>query len=261
MAEQEITREYVGVSTLERYTGSSLEDFQPYILLTNFPKYMEIFSKKVNAEIVQGSAMTCCHEKDLKITIINYGIGSPVAALIMELLSFIKPQATVMLGMCGGLRPEYQIGDYFNPVAAIREEGTSFAYLPERCPSLSSFIIQRYVCSELERNGMAYRTGVIHTTNVRFWEFKEDFKQKLIEERSQAIDMECATLFTVGFVNAVPIGALMLISDLPLNPKGIKTKSSASGVVSNHSELHVDMGINVMKSMRTDEKAGFNYQF
>ena len=140
-------------------------------------------------------------------------------------------------------------------------EGTSFAYLPARCPSLSSFVIQRYVCGELERNGMRYHTGVIHTTNVRFWEFKEDFKGKLEEEKVQAIDMECATLFTVGFASAVPVGALMLISDLPLDPEGIKTKKSASGVVSHHSDLHVDMAINIMKHMRSDEKAGFNYQF
>ena len=261
MTEQEISREYVGVSTLERYTGSSIGDFQPYILLTNFPKYLEIFAKKVNKKIIKGSAMTCCHDEKEKITMINYGIGSPVAALIMELLSFVKPQATLMLGMCGGLRPEYLVGDYFNPVAAIREEGTSYAYLPARCPSLSSFIIQRYVCSELEQNGMLYRTGVIHTTNVRFWEFNEEFKNNLALERSQAIDMECATLFTVGFVTAVPIGALMLISDLPLNPKGIKTKESAGKVVAEHSGFHVEMGINVMNRMRKDEDAGFNYQF
>lgn len=255
------SRTDIGISTLERYTGSILDDFQPYILLTNFHKYLEIFAKVQNQEITYGSAMSCCHDKTNKITIINFGIGSPLAALIMELLVYVKPHATLMLGMCGGLRDEYSIGDYFNPVAAIREEGTSMAYLPERCPSLSSFIIQRYVCKELEKNNRCYRTGVIHTTNVRFWEFKKDFKQKLIEERAQAIDMESATLFTVGFVNEVPIGAMHLISDLPLELSGIKTKDSAKKLINDHSTCHVQMGVNVLKTMQKDEDRGFNYQF
>lgn len=251
----------LGIETLERYTGSEFGQFQPYILLTNFHKYVEMFANKFNQKITHGSAMSACHTPDKKISIIHMGVGSPVAALIMELLSFVKPKATLMLAMCGGLRDEYEIGDYFNPVAAIREEGTSFAYLPERCPSLSSFVIQRYVCEEIERHKLKYHTGVIHTTNVRLWEFKEDFVNKLVAERSQAIDMECATLFTVGFVYQVPIGALILISDLPLRPEGIKTKASAAAVLKKHSELQVEIGVNVLLNMQKDEGKGFGYSF
>ena len=181
--------------------------------------------------------------------------------MIIELLALVKPKAVLMLGYCGGLRENYKIGEYFNPVAAIREEGTSMAYLPERCPSLSSFVIQRFVCEELERQKIKYRTGVIHTTNVRLWEFKEDFKANLIKERSQAIDMECATLFTVGFSCQVPIGALMLITDMPLLLGGIKTKKSAKEILLKHANNHLQIGINVLKNMRAKENNGFGYQF
>jgi AMP nucleosidase len=254
-------REKIGIDTLERYTGSDFSQFQPYVLLTNFPRYVEMFALKFKREITQGSAMSASHAPKEKISIINFGVGSPVAALIMELLSFVKPRATLMLGLCGGLREEYEIGDYFNPVAAIREEGTSLAYLPERCPSLSSFLVQRYVCEELERNNLRYHTGVIHTTNVRMWEFKEDFVQKLVAERSQAIDMEAATLFTVGFVNKIAIGALVLISDLPLEISGIKTKASAIDLLHKYGDMQVDLGINVLRNMRSNGNKILGYNF
>ncbi|OGS43367.1 MAG: hypothetical protein A2539_03660 [Elusimicrobia bacterium RIFOXYD2_FULL_34_15] len=255
------SRDRVGISTLERYTGSSKEEFQPYILLTNFKIYVDIFGKMFNQPIRQGSVMRACHSQQENISIIDYSVGSPVAALIMELLSFTKPKSVLMLGMCGGLREDYNVGDFFNPVAAIRGEGTSNEYMPIQCPALSSFVIQRYVCEELEKNSLKYHTGVIHTTNVRFWEFNEEFKVNLLKEKVQAIDMECATLFTVGFAKLVPIGALMLISDLPLKEKGIKTKETAKLIFEKYTNLHINTGISVLKNMQEQAKKGLGYQF
>lgn len=257
----QLTRDRVGISTLERYTGSGSAEFQPYILLTNFKRYLALFSERFGVEIRQGSAMRACHAPQAGISIVDYGVGSPVAALIIELLSFLKPRAVLMLGMCGGLRDEYAVGDFFNPVAAIREEGTSNAYLPPQCPSLSSFVIQRFACEELERRGLTYRTGVIHTTNVRFWEFNENFRTMLHSERVQAIDMECATLFTVGFARLVPVGALMLVSDLPLRAGGVKTKESARAVFESYAALHIDTGVAILANMQKSEGYGHGYQF
>lgn len=256
------SRDRVGISTLERYTGSSASEFQPFILLTNFKLYVDIFAERFGQPLRQGSVMRACHAPDAEISIIDYSVGSPTAALIMELISFIKPKGVLMLGLCGGLRDEYEVGDFFNPVAAIRGEGTSDSYMPPRSPSLSSFVIQRFVCEELERMEIKYHTGVIHTTNVRFWEFNEEFKKLLAAERSQAIDMECATLFTVGFAKLVPIGALMLISDLPFKQTGVKTASSAKAVFEKYTALHIDVGINVFKNMQArDKKEGLGYRF
>lgn len=257
----ELSRETVAKATLERYTGSKASDFQPYILLTNFTQYVESFSKKLKEPILHGSGMISCHSPKQRISIINCHIGSPMAALVIDLLSFIKPKAVLMLGLCGGLRPEHNVGDFFVPVAAIREEGTSDAYLPMRCPSLSSFLIQRYVSEELERRKIRYFNGVIHTTNVRFWEFNEKFKEKLTEERAQTIDMECATLFTVGFACYVPVGALMLISDLPLLTKGMK-HSNFNAIITESALLHLDMGISILQRMGKEEKKkGLSYHF
>lgn len=255
------SRDRVGLSTLERYTGSSADEFQPFILLTNFKHYVDLFAKNLKEPIRTGSVMQACHAKKERMSIVNYSVGSPTAALVVELLSFIKPKGVLMLGMCGGLRDEHSIGDFFNPVAAIRGEATSDSYMPRQSPSLSSFVIQRFVCEELEKQGIKYHTGVIHTTNVRFWEFNDAFKKTLMEERAQAIDMECATLFTVGFARYVPIGALMLISDTPLKEKGIKTATSAKLVFEKYTTLHLDTGITVLKNMQVKEPSGLGYRF
>lgn len=256
------TRDRVGLSTLERYTGSAASEFEPYVLLTNFKLYVRSFSEKYGVIRHKGSVMRACHAKADHISIVDCSVGSPSAALVVELLSFVKPKAVLMLGMCGGLRPEYQVGDFFNPVAAIRDEATSNSYMPPQVPALSSFVLQRLACEELERRGLAYHTGVIHTTNVRFWEFNEDFKKVLAAERAQAIDMECATLFTVGFARMVPIGALMLISDLPLKKGGIKTASSAKTVFEKYTNLHIEMGIEILKTSQKQAREGtLDYRF
>lgn len=257
----EYSRDRIGTEVLERYTGSKVSDFQPYILLTNFTQYVESFAEKLHAPISHGSGMIVSHSKKNRLTIIDCHIGSPMAALTIDLLSFIHPTAVLSLGLCGGLRPEHKVGDFFVPIAAIREEGTSDAYMPIRCPSLSSFVIQRYVSEELEKRKLIYFNGVIHTTNVRFWEYNEEFKEKLAEERAQTIDMECATLFTVGFARYVPVGALMLISDLPLQSKGVKGKQF-NEIITKSALLHLEMGISILKKMQKDEqKKGLTYRF
>lgn len=257
----QIARDRIGISTLERYTGSSASEFQPYILLTNFKAYVDYFSEFAGTPLKQGTVMRATHCPERKISAIDYTLGSPAAALVIELLSFINPTAVIMLGMCGGLRPYYNVGDFFNPLAAIREEGTSNAFIPPQVPALSCFNLQRYVVAELERRGQTFHNGIIHTTNVRFWEFNDDFKRMLKAERAHAIDMECATLFSVGFARNVPVGALMLISDLPFRSEGIKTAKSANDIFKKYTKLHIDMGIEIMENMKRSDDKGFCYQF
>ena len=250
----EALKEKIGRDSLERYTRSYIKDFQPFILLTNFPQYMTLFSARAKEDVCEGSVMEACHWPEEKISMVNFGVGSPVAALIIDLLAFIDPVAILMLGMCGGLRTKHKVGDFFNPVAAIRDEGTSNHYMPPRVPALSSFTIQKAVTLELEKAGCFYHTGVVHTTNYRMWEFDEEFKATLIKEKVSAIEMECATLFSAGFSRNLNVGALLLISDLPLTRQGIKTKSSSKMVFKKHAEPHMDVGIEVLRHIRDMER-------
>ncbi|MBC8043944.1 MAG: AMP nucleosidase, partial [Rhizobacter sp.] len=227
-----LKQEDIGRDMLERYTGVGATDLGDYVLLTNFSKYLAEFSKMFSAEIVSGSAFQVVTAKSENISIIDYKIGSPTAALVMDLLSYRKPKpkAVIMLGLCGGLNKRLTVGEYILPIAAIRDDGASGHYMPPRVPALPTFNLQKVLSQVLVENGHHYRTGVIHSTDYRFWEFDEPFKKDLIEERAIAIDMECATLFIAGFAKLVAIGALMLVSDLPFTKHGIKTKASANSV-------------------------------
>lgn len=240
-------KQKIALDMLERYTGTKPGDFCSHIILTNFEYYMTRFSKMYNAPLVGGSVMRACHAKSLDVSIVDFKIGSPTAALVIEMLSAIQPDGVLMLGMCGGLHRDLQIGDFLLPMAAIRDEGTSIHFMPEQVPALPTFKIQKFVSQVIMERGLKYQSGVIHTTDYRFWEFDEEFKQTLVAEKVAAIEMECATLFVSAFACKVPCGALLLVSDLPL--KAVKTKKSANKVFRDFTDLHLEIGVQAMSEL------------
>lgn len=234
---------------LPRYTGTPLENFGSYILLTNFIGYVNIFSEKYDVPIegMDKAMQTATYNN---ITIINFGMGSAMAATVMDLLSAVMPRAVLFLGKCGGLKRKTTLGDFIIPMAAIRGEGTSNEYLPEEVPALPSFRLQRTISYAMQEFETDYWTGVIFTTNRRVWEHDEKFKERLIEARAIGIDMETATLFTAGFANEIPRGALLLVSDNPMIPSGVKTDESDKSVTSQFVDLHVNIGIRALEELR-----------
>ncbi len=240
----------IGRQILERYTGTPPEGMQKQVLLTNFEYYSERFGRMSDDVVTtRGSAMTARHSEKLGVSLINFSVGSPVAALIIEVLATAEPKATLFLGMAGGLHRSLEVGDFVLPTAAIRDEGASKHYMPPQVPALPTFKVQKFVSQIIVEKGYDYRTGVVHTTDTRFWEFNERFKELLYDERALAIDMETATLFSVGFASKVPIGALLLVSDLPLKRGGIKTRDSAKSVFRQHTDLHIEIGIEAMSEI------------
>jgi AMP nucleosidase len=234
---------------LERYTGTAPQAFEKQIILTNFGYYLERFANLYGDGDSRGSAMSAVHSRKMGVSIINFSIGAPNAALIIELLATADPKAVLFLGMCGGLHRSLEVGDFVLPTAAIRDEGASRHYMPPQVPALPTFKVQKFISQIIVEKGYDYRTGVVHTTDYRFWEFDDRFKAQLYEERALAIDMESATLFSVGFASKVPIGALLLVSDLPLKKEGIKTKASAAKVFKNFTDLHLETGIQSMSEI------------
>jgi len=239
----------IALDMLERYTGSPASQFRKQIILTNFDYYLERFHNICGDERTKGSAMNVVHSKKADVSIIDFSIGSPTAALIIELVASIEPKAVLLLGMCGGLHRSLKVGDFILPTAAIRDEGASRHFMPSQVPALPTFKIQKFVSQILVEKGHDYRTGVVHTTDYRFWEFDQKFKAQLYEERALAIEMESATLFVAGFASKVPIGALLLVSDLPLNRGGIKTKKSAKAVFRQFTDMHLEIGIKSMSEI------------
>lgn len=247
------TKEEIVKNWLPRYTKRSLEDFGEYILLTNFNKYVELFARRFNVPVLGYDAnMTSAGAEGM--TIINFGMGSPNAAIIMDLLGAVRPKACLFLGKCGGIDKKNKLGDFVLPLAAIRGEGTSNDYYPIEVPALPAFMLQRAVSSAIRDNSHDYWTGTVYTTNRRIWEHDEDFKKHLIKTRAMCVDMETATLFITGFYNHIPTGALLLVSDQPMIPEGVKTEVSDKLVTERFVEDHVNIGIEAMRMIMEEKK-------
>lgn len=235
---------------LPRYTGTPIEKFGSYILLTNFHDYVRRFAERFKQPIFGiDRPMQTCTSGDL--TIINFGIGSANAATIMDLLVSIKPKAVLFLGKCGGLKSSTELGHFILPIAAIRGEGTSDDYIAPLVPAMPSFKLHKFISEKIKDAGLDYRTGVVYTTNRRVWEHDDSFKAKLIEYRAIAVDMETATIFAVGIHNEISRGALLLVSDTPMTPDGVKTEASDKKITENFVDLHIDIGIKAMTEIET----------
>ncbi|MEO6682940.1 MAG: AMP nucleosidase [Ginsengibacter sp.] len=236
---------------LPRYTGESLENFGKYILLTNFGNYVQMFADIHNVKVVgEDKTMPCATAGD--ITIINFGMGSPGAATVMDLLSAIEPKAVLFLGKCGGLKKRNKIGDLILPIAALRGEGTSNDYFPPEVPALPAFALQKAISTTVRDFSFDYWTGTVYTTNRRVWEHDETFKAYLRKIRAYAVDMETATIFTVGFYNQIPTGALLLVSDSHMVPEGVKTIESDASVTAQFVEKHLKIGIESLNQLIND---------
>lgn len=242
------TKQEIVENWLPRYTGRTLDDFTPYILLTNFGQYLAHFAQQYGVEIVgQDKPIQSCSANS--ITLINFGMGSPMAATILDLLTAVRPKAVLFLGKCGGLKSKNRIGDLILPIAAIRGEGTSNDYLPPEVPALPSFALQKAISTTIRDKGLDYWTGTVYTTNRRVWEHDKTFKKYLRDIRAQAIDMETATVFTAGFHNGIPTGALLLVSDSPMTPEGVKTAASDEQVSRNFVRTHLEIGIGSLEQL------------
>ena len=242
-------KEEIVKNWLPRYTGIKLTEMSDYVLLTNFQHYVNEFAKAHNCEINgQDKAMPNATAKG--VTIINFSMGSANAATIMDLLSATAPKAVIFLGKCGGLKKKNQIGDLILPIAAIRGEGTSDDYFPPEVPALPSFALQKAISTTIRNHERDYWTGTVFTTNRRVWEHDEEFKEYLRETRCMGIDMETATLFTVGFANHISCGALLLVSDQPMVPEGVKTSESDKKVTQEFVHDHIQIGIDALMEIK-----------
>ena len=245
------TKEEIVSNWLPRYTGRELNDFEPYILLTNFKGYLTRFSELYHAEIIgKDKAMPSVSANG--VTLINFTMGSANAATIMDLLSAINPKACLFLGKCGGLKKKTAIGDLILPIAAIRGEGTSNDYFPSEVPALPAFTLQRAVSTSIREHNKDYWTGTVYTTNRRVWEHDIDFKNYLRTTRAMAIDMETATLFITGFSNNIPTGALLLVSDQPMIADGVKTEESDKKVSVDFVNSHISIGVKALLEIKTN---------
>ena len=241
--------EYVR-QTLERYTNCPLDEFNDFILITNFKQYIEHFKDKTGGTFSEGT-FRAAHANDLNCSMIDFGIGSPQAALVINCLAYLDQlKAVIMLGMCGGIDDTLEVGDFLIPSAAIRGEGTSRHYLTPEFPAIPASSVNLYCIGAIRQDNLMPRCGIFYTTDRRLWEFDEEFVHYLRKQRILAIEMELATLFSVAYRYEVPIGAVMLVSDMPLQRRGIKNKQRHSEIYANHMEPHLGLGLDAVANLR-----------
>ncbi|GMU33108.1 MAG: AMP nucleosidase [Planctomycetia bacterium] len=240
------TKLEIAKSWLPRYTGMPIDGFGDYVLLTNFSHYVGRFADRFKCDVFGLGRPMQAATNSAGLSIVNFGIGSPNAAIIMDLLTARAPKGVLFLGKCGGLKRTTEIGHFILPIGAIRGEGTSDDYFPPEVPALPSFKLHKFVSEKILQHGLDYRTGVIYTTNRRVWEHDEEFQNRLQLVTAIAIDMETATIFIVGHKNEISRGALLLVSDVPITPDGVKTEESDVHVTKEWSELHLQIGIEAM---------------
>lgn len=237
------TKHKIAQDWLPRYTGAEIDDLADCILLTNFSHYVDEFAAQFDCKITGKDKPMQTATNKHNLSIINFGIGSANAATIMDLLVARDPKAVLFLGKCGGLKRSSELGHFILPIGAIRGEGTSEDYELPEVPALPSFKLHKFVSEKLVKHNLDYRTGVVYTTNRRLWEWDLDFKAYLKSLSAMAIDMETATLFIVGHTNRIARGALLLVSDTPMTPEGVKTQKSDSSVTTKFVEMHLQLGI------------------
>ena len=240
--------EYVR-QTLERYTGSALESFCDHLLITNFKRYQQRFLERTGGDYSEGN-FRVVHAADINCSMIDFGIGSPQAALLINCLAYLDQlKSIIMLGMCGGIDDTLEIGDFLVPTAAIRGEGTSRHYLPPEFPAIPASSVNLYCIGAVKKLGRIPRCGIVYTTDRRLWEFDQTFIDYLHRQRILAIEMELGTLFSVAYKYEVPIGSIMLVSDMPLKSRGIKDKKLHEKIYSDHMDLHLDIAQNAVISL------------
>ena len=140
--------------TLERYTNSKLEDFCDHVLITNFRQYIKRFKEKTKGKSAEGN-FRIVNAKEMNCTLIDFGIGSPQAALIINCLAYLDNlKSVIMLGMCGGIDDILEVGDFLVPSAAIRGEGTSRHYLPHEFPAIPASSVNLYCIGAVRKVGL-----------------------------------------------------------------------------------------------------------
>jgi AMP nucleosidase len=138
------------------------------------------------------------------------------------------------------------------PIAAIRGEGTSDDYFPAEVPALPAFSLQKAISTTIRNHGKDYWTGTVYTTNRRVWEHDEEFKDYLRSIRAMGIDMETATIFSTGFYNEIPTGALLLVSDQPMISTGVKTTESDKKITANYVDDHLKIGVDALNELKNN---------
>jgi len=252
----------ISLNRLEHYTGTKPEDFQRYILFTNYDMHVEVFLEKFPDAVRpsrEGVQMPAYHHKldnHKGVTLINIGVGPSNAKTITDHVAVLRPDAMIMVGHCGGLRNHQEIGDFVLATGFMRDDGVLDDILPLNIPITPNYLLNVYLKEVLDKYKRNHRMGTIFTTANRNWEF---IKRRTVEQihmsRSIAVDMESATVATNGYRYRIPNATMLCVSDKPLHGKP-KLSAEAQTFYENSKQLHIEMAVEVLNICKENYPEG-----
>jgi len=287
------------LARLRHYTGTPPEHTQRFVLFTNYHRYVDEFVRWAAGQLgpgPDGSAsrftalsgaggmmihagddparmisdsawrrhqMPAYHlmaEDGTGITLVNIGVGPSNAKTICDHLAVMRPEAWLMIGHCGGLRPSQRIGDYVLAHAYLRDDHVLDDVLPPEIPvpaiaevqvamAKAAEIVSGQSGEELKRR---MRTGTVVTTDDRNWELRYSASAlRFSLSRAVAIDMESATIAAQGLRFRVPYGTLLCVSDKPLHGE-LKLPGQANRFYERAISEHMRIGIEACEQLRRE---------
>jgi AMP nucleosidase len=255
-------RSELSIARLEHYTGSAAEDFQRYVLLTNYQMHMEAFIEQFPDSVrpsrldVQMPALHHKADENRGISIVNIGVGPSNAKNLTDHLAVLRPDAMLMVGHCAGVRNHQEIGDFVLASGYMRGDHLLDDALPPAVPITPSFLLNRALAAALDQAGFPYRIGAVYTTGDRNWELSlQRTLQHLRSSRSIAVDMESATVAANGFRYRIPSATLLCVSDKPLHGQP-KLPSEAKSFYDDTKRQHIAIATSAIAMIKTEYPGG-----
>jgi AMP nucleosidase len=281
------------LARLRHYTGTAPEHAQRYVLFTNYHRYVDEFVRWGCAELKRpGTRFTALsgaggvevtpdtadpegmvadsawrrHQMPAYhmiapnrsgITLVNIGVGPSNAKTICDHLAVVRPEAWLMIGHCGGLRPSQRIGDYVLAHAYLRDDHVLDDMLPVEIPLPAIAEVQVAMAEAAEQilGGSGdvkrrLRTGTVVTTDDRNWELRYSHSAlRFSQSRAVGIDMESATIAAQGYRFRVPYGTLLCVSDKPIHGE-LKLPGQANRFYEEAIAGHLAIGLETCERLR-----------
>ena len=284
------------LARLKHYTGTPTDHFQKFVLFTNYVRYVDEFVRfaidelrkpdsrftslsvpggvfepgdlaGAEAEIAAGvwrrHQMPAYHLRTIDgdgITLVNIGVGPSNAKTICDHIAVLRPEAWLMIGHCGGLRPSQTIGDYVLAHAYLRDDHVLDGVLPPEIPIPAIAEVQTAMVTaagtvtgeDEEQLKKRLRTGTVVTTDDRNWELRYTSSAlRFNQSRAVGIDMESATVAAQGYRFRVPYGTLLCVSDKPLHGE-LKLPGQANAFYERAISQHLRIGIETLDLLRQE---------
>lgn len=252
----------LSLNRLSHYTGTNAEDFQRYVLFTNYhmhvEAFLELFPDCVKPERSQVQMPAFHHRLDDHngVSLVNIGVGPSNAKTITDHVAVLRPDLMMMIGHCGGLRNRQEIGDFVLATTYLRADQVLDDVLPPHVPIVSNFQLNQLLYDELERRALPFRMGTVFTTSNRNWEFNQRVPlAEITASRAVATDMESATVAANGFRYRIPSSTLLVVSDKPLHGQP-KLEGPARAFYEASKRQHVEVAIAAVDRVRSQFPSG-----